>query len=304
MRLEEAMNNFLDYHEAKGSSPKTIIYYRDNISRLIEFLGDKDVNSITIEALRSYIVNLKNRKRHVNNVFYIEDESARICSISLQTYIRAVRAFLAWLYKENYIITNFHPLLPLPRATKKQVEILSNEHIDKICRSLDTHSKTSMRNITMFFLILDTGIRLSEAIGLKVEDVDLHNFRMKVLGKGDKERTVFFGSKTKAFLKRYIENFRGEADCNNVFLSGAEPMTENAVKNVFRRISKKTGIEVHAHLLRHTFATKFLIAGGNVFELQMLMGHTTLAMTQKYVHLASVYNTQTRRLSIMDSLVT
>jgi integrase/recombinase XerC/integrase/recombinase XerD len=302
MKLKEAKERFLEYQKLRGNSLKTIEYYEGNLSRLIEFLGDVEVDTVSLEALHSYIEHLRNKKRHMNNTFYTEKDGVKVSSISIQTYVRAIRAFLAWLYKHDHILTNFSSILPLPKARQKQTEILSDEQIKTICASFGTNTTIGCRNAAMFNLMLDTGIRLNEAIGLKLTDVDFGNCRAKVLGKGDKERMVFFGSKTKAVIKRYIDKFRGTTLCNNLFLSGEKPMTENAVKLIFSRISKDTGIAVHAHLLRHTFSTKFLINGGNVFELQMLLGHTTLTMTQKYVHLASVYNTQTRRLSIMDSI--
>jgi site-specific recombinase XerD len=149
-----------------------------------------------------------------------------------------------------------------------------------------------MRNKVMFMLLLDTGLRIGELIGLKMDDIHINDGLMKVMGKGKKERMVPIGNKAQKALQSYLFRHRpkpAHSGIENAFLSiFGTPITENGVELMFSRLAKKSGINrLHAHLCRHTFATMFLLNGGDVFTLQQILGHTTLEMVRNYVTLAS-----------------
>ena len=127
---------------------------------------------------------------------------------------------------------------------------------------------------------------------------------LKVFGKGQKERIVPFGLRATGSLREYLTGVGEHRDY--VFLNAdGSPLTQNAVKMLFGRLRARTGLpKLHPHLLRHTFATRFLMAGGDVFSLQAMLGHTTLEMTRRYVTLANSYVAiQHRRFSPMDRWV-
>jgi integrase/recombinase XerC/integrase/recombinase XerD len=141
-------------------------------------------------------------------------------------------------------------------------------------------------------ILLDTGLRIGELVNLKMEDVHPDEGYLKVLGKGKKERIVPIGNNAQKVLQRYLFRFRPKSVnpvIQNVFLSqSSNPLTENSMKLMFTRLSKRSGVcRLHAHLCRHTFATRFLINGGDVFSLQQILGHSTLEMVRHYVNLAS-----------------
>ena len=141
-------------------------------------------------------------------------------------------------------------------------------------------------------LLLDTGLRIGELIGLKMDDIHINDGLMKVMGKGKKERMVPIGNKAQKALQSYLFRHRpkpAHSGIENAFLSiFGTPITENSVELMFSRLAKKSGINrLHAHLCRHTFATMFLLNGGDVFTLQQILGHTTLEMVRNYVTLAS-----------------
>jgi site-specific recombinase XerD len=115
---------------------------------------------------------------------------------------------------------------------------------------------------------------------------------LKVVGKGRKERIVPIGRSAQRVLQRYLFRYRPEPaypGVDNVFLSvHGEPLTENSVKLVFARLGRRSGVQrLHAHLCRHTFATRYLMNGGDVFTLQRILGHSTLEMVSHYVNMAS-----------------
>jgi len=157
-------------------------------------------------------------------------------------------------------------------------------------------------------LLLDTGLRMGELINLKMEDAHMTEGLLKVMGKGKKERIVPMGSNAQRALQRYLFRYRHKPfhpGIDNVFLSVlGKPLTENSIKLIFSRLAKKSGVvRLHAHLCRHTFATRFLINGGDVFTLQQILGHSTLEMVRHYVNLATNHVAiQHQRFSPLDRL--
>ena len=140
----------------------------------------------------------------------------------------------------------------------------------------------------LFNLMLDTGLRSSEVAGLKLEDVDVKAGTLSVIaGKGGKSRTVPFGIAVQKLVLSYVFNHRSETDLPNLFITPRGLAYDNvSLRTLMRRLGRRTGIRrLHSHLLRHTYATRFLEAGGNALYLKMNLGHSTLAMTDRYVHL-------------------
>ena len=171
------------------------------------------------------------------------------------------------------------------------VSTLSDEEIRAILNTFSI-SPSDARNQTLFMILLDTGLRIGELVNLKMDDVHMDEGYLKVLGKGKKERIVPIGNNAQRALQRYLFRFRPKPTnpvTDNVFLSiSSKALTENSMKLMFARLSKRSGVcRLHAHLCRHTFATRFLINGGDVFTLQQILGHSTLTMVSHYVNLAS-----------------
>jgi site-specific recombinase XerD len=157
-------------------------------------------------------------------------------------------------------------------------------------------------------LLLDTGLRVGELINLKMDDVHMDEGYLKVMGKGKKERIVPMGNNAQKALQRYLFRFRPKpmnSTNNNVFLSIInKSLTENGMKLMFTRLSQRSGVcRLHAHLCRHTFATRFLENGGDVFTLQQILGHSTLEVVRHYVNLASNHIVmQHQKYSLLDRL--
>jgi integrase/recombinase XerC/integrase/recombinase XerD len=185
-------------------------------------------------------------------------------------------------------------------------EILSPVEISRLLSAIDVNGPSGARNHAIVVLFLDTGLRLSELVGLSVEDVRVGESWLKVYGKGGKERIVPFGARTTKVLNRYSSFYRPADGISDAFFVNEDgsSLTENAVKQVFKRLQVRAGLpRLHPHLLRHTFATSYLMAGGDVFSLQAILGHTTLEMTRRYVNLASSHVAiQQKRFSPMDRL--
>jgi len=188
------------------------------------------------------------------------------------------------------------------------VEILTYEEISRILSFTNTNTVSGSRDTAMIITFLDTGLRLSELTGLKVTYAHIDEGYLKVLGKGAKERVVPIGQLSQKALQKYLFHFKPEPyyeDQDLFFLTlEGKPLSTNAVHLIFSRLGQKSGVKrFHAHLCRHTFATNYLINGGDVFSLQQILGHTSLEMVRRYVTLASAQvRIQHRKFSPMDKM--
>jgi integrase/recombinase XerC/integrase/recombinase XerD len=223
--------------------------------------------------------------------------------------VRTLRAFFSWLTKEEFIKQNPATGLKPPKLDYKVITILSDDEIRTIISTFNPKQLSDARNQTIFMMLLDAGLRIGEIIRLKMDDLHLDEGIIKVPSKGKKERFVPIGSNSQKVLQRYIFRYRprqNDAQNDYVFLStGGKPLTENSLKLMFTRLARRSGVKrLHAHLCRHTFATKFLINAGDVFSLQQILGHSTLEMVRHYVNLASSHVTlQHRRFSPLDRII-
>jgi site-specific recombinase XerD len=218
--------------------------------------------------------------------------------------VRILRAFGSWLEEQG--LDNPFGGLKLPKLPSQLIEILDTDEIAKLFAVYNDGTQYGVRWQAMFAFALDTGVRIAEMIGLKADDLDMDGFRAKVWGKGAKERYVFFGNRTQRFLMRYANLYR-QPDCPAFFQSlEGVALTPESAQRIIWHARKNAGIpRIHWHLLRHTFATQYIINGGNVFELQELLGHTSLEMVRHYTHLAhhlSQATVEVKRRSPLDNL--
>jgi len=293
------LSELIDYYEvcnrAEGKSCRTIEWYSANLKHFRSYLKNRhlseSLDSIDKKLLREYVLYLLKRNRFENHPF-IPVGREPLSATTVHGHVRTLRAFFSWLVDEGLTQENLARDLKPPKLVKKAVSTLSDEEIMAIVNTLTLNSHCEVRNLTIFMLLLDTGLRTGELVGLKMEDIRLNEGFVKVMGKGKKERIVPIGNKAQKVLQRYFFRYRprpAHAGIENAFLSvHGTPLTENSVKCMFTRLARRSGIKrLHAHLCRHTFATRFLINGGDVFTLQQILGHSTLEMVRHYVNLAS-----------------
>ena len=310
-KLSELIEYYETCNRAEGKSPKTISWYSANLRRFHSYLKSRhlpdSVDSIDTKLLREYVLYLLKRNRFDDHP-YTPAKTELLSTATVHGHVRTLRAFFSWLVTEELAESNVAKALRPPKVAKKVVSTLSDEEIGSILSALSPTNTCNARNQTIFMLLLDSGLRIGELINLRMEDVHMNEGFLKVMGKGKKERIVPIGSNAQRALQRYIFRFRPKPDhpgIANVFLSiHGNPLTENSIKLMFARLAQKSGVyRLHAHLCRHTFATRFLINGGDVFTLQQILGHSTLEMVRHYVNLASNHVAiQHQRFSPLDRL--
>lgn len=298
-RETNTLSELIDYYEicnrAEGKSRKTIEWYSANLKDFCSYIKTRHLSEslgdIDRRLLREYILYLFKRNKFENHP-YTPVKKEPLSTATIHGHVRTLRAFCGWMVNEGLTEENIARDLKPPKLVKKTVSTLSDEEIITIFHSLKTQNNCDGRDLTIFLLMIDTGLRAGEVVGLKMQDVHSKEGFLKVMGKGSKERIVPFGSKAQKALQRYIFRHRtkpAHVGIENIFLSvHGTPLTGNSIKLIFSRLARKSGVErLHAHLCRHTFATKFLVNGGDVFTLQQILGHSTLGMVWHYVNLAS-----------------
>ena len=272
MLLKNALDDFCIEQQFRGNSYKTQIYYSGSIGVFVRFQGeDTDLNDIRLPTLRNYYTELVNRN---------------LSSNTIQTYIRALRTFLTWCYEQDYMDKNLPEKFRLPKAHRKEIDVLTDSEVKSLFSVFNTKYIIHLRNYCMCALMIDSGLRMIEVVTLKCSMLKLQEGYCIVDGKGNKQRVVPLGNNTRRMLMRYLARRPAIANTDYLFLmSDLRPITISTVKQIFRKLKKKTGIaRLRAHLLRHTFATRYLENGGDMYALQQILGHTSLEMVKRYVH--------------------
>ncbi len=309
-KLSECIYYYEVCNRAEGKSPKTISWYSANLKSFRNYLRNRhlpdSLDNIDTKLLREYVLYLMKKTRYENHP-YTPAKTELLSAATVHGHVRTLRAFFNWLVVEGLTENSPANDLKPPKVVRKIVSTLSDEEIRAILNTFST-SPSDARNQTLFMLLLDTGLRIGELVNLKMDDVHMDEGYLKVLGKGKKERIVHIGNNAQRALKRYLFRFRPKPInpvTNNVFLSASsQRLTENSMKLMFTRLAHRSGVyRLHAHLCRHTFATRFLINGGDVFSLQQILGHSTLEMVSRYVNLASSHVViQHQKYSPLDRL--
>ncbi len=286
LELSELVDKFLVHNRSEGWSERTVEWYQQALGLFQAWLEEEGMSTrlddLGEDEMRLFILHLKGRP----------GLRGPASSHTVNNRVRAMRAFFNWLYEKDY--TECHRLLKVrpPKPRELEIEILTDEEIDRIFAAINPGTVLGARNTAIFSLMLDAGLRLTEVVTLKHLDVHLDKRYVKVLGKGDKERIVSSGTNCQRALLNYDQHYRfanqgQEAETFFLCIDG-HPMGAEGLRSLTERLSKSAGVpRLHPHLVRHTYATRFLLNGGNLFLLQQNLGHTSLTMVQRYVHIAS-----------------
>lgn len=279
----------------QGKSLKTISIYTTALTILHKFLKQyglpTDVTNIGVKELRQFILYLQQAKAFRNHPF-ARPQQKGLTGHTINCYLRAIRAFWGWLLFEEMIDVNPFDKVRIPKPPKRVIIPFSEEQLRALLTAIDTHSPIGFRDHTIILTLLDTGLRVSELCDLKLEDSNLSERSLKVLGKGDKERTVPIGATVQRMILRYIKRHRPNPTNqlqDYLFLTRTgDPLTGNRVETIIENYGQKAKVKAvrcSPHTFRHTFAISYLRNGGDVFSLQRILGHSTLEMVRNYIAL-------------------
>ena len=268
LTLGRAVELFLAAKAAEGAAAKTLTWYAMILRRAATALGDgRPVDSLAGPDLRAWLLELR----------------ATLSSISVAGYVRTLKVFGNWLAAEELARAAALRALRKPRVPDKLIEPVGDDAMRRLL------GIASVRDRAILLLLLDTGVRVSEAGGLRLGDLRADG-TLKVRGKGSKERIVPVGTTARQAIVRYLAQRGAGRPEEALFLGRRGPLDGRGIQQAIRRLKMKIGVSgrLSPHSLRHTFARSYLVNGGDVFSLQRILGHTTLDMVKRYVALADV----------------
>lgn len=270
--------NFLKYE--KNYSENTIIGYQNHIELFISFLTNNHINSINN-------INYNIIRNYINFLYEKKYSSKSICN-----HISSLRSFFKYLKNEELINSNPMILIENPKLEKKLPKYLYYEDVEKILNVPDENTSIGIRDALILELLYVTGIRVSELVNIRIKDIDFSNKKIKITGKGNKQRMVMFGNRCNDLLNKYLkirEDFLKDASDYLILGIKGKKINDRVIRTIISDISKKAGInlKISPHTFRHTFATHMLNEGADLRSVQELLGHENLSTTTIYTHITN-----------------
>jgi integrase/recombinase XerD len=273
--VRDAALIFIDSRSGQALSPSTIRFEKTALNVLVTAFAERGVGAVT----KADIVQLLEERRKAGNT-----------TNTIRHFVTVYRRFYAFLVRHGLTDENPASGVPMPKAEQKPIEPMSRDQVQALLSVLNTTRFSGLRNKTIMMLLYDTGMRVGEALGIRLVDVELPQRRIAVYGKGRKARTVYLSETMTATLRSYLHR-RGVIDGNPYLFPdeyGTGALEYSSFYHAMLRASKKTtvqGIRMSPHTLRHSFAREWTLAGGDVASLSAQLGHSDLQVTSRYVHL-------------------
>lgn len=262
----------------KKYSINTISSYITEYTKFENYFHNKDISTITIDDLEAYLSYLKN---------------SNLTSRSISHNISVIRTLYKFLLINKYINKDIANNLELPKLKKTLPNVLTIEDIDNFL-DIPLINEFSYRNKAMLELMYATGLRVSELVNLKLNDIDVTSCLLKTMGKGSKERIIPIGDYALFYLQEYVSKYRNNMMKDKyhdyVFVNNhGTKLTRQGFFKIIKEIAKEKNIqaEISPHTLRHSFATHLLDRGADLRSIQEMLGHVNIATTQIYTHISN-----------------
>ena len=259
----------------RNYSDYTLLNYENDIKEFFLFINSEglDYLDITYQDLRGLLEEYKNKKYK---------------STSIRRKISSLKGFYKYLVRNNKININPFIYVTLPKKEKKLPKFLNTNEMDELFISVDFDDFLSIRNRLIIELLYATGIRVSELVNIKLNDIT--DDSIKILGKGDKERIVFFNDVCKKYLDKYLIKRNEISKCDYLIINhNGKNITTRMIRIIINDLIKQTSIMKHVspHVIRHTFATHLLNNGCDLLTVQELLGHSSISTTGIYTHVST-----------------
>ncbi len=266
MRLTEASQQYCTVRQQDGYSPYTITAYRFQHDALIRDLGDRDVTTVTLDDCR----------RHLARYSHLQPAS-------IGHKIRAIKSLFRWLEDEGLCVPNPTRKLKEPKLGQRVPKALTLDELEWLRDACVT-----TRDHALVEFLFATGCRVGEVHRLNRHDLDGYRQAVIVLGKGNKEREVYLGSKARIWLHRYLAERQDHDQALFVTEPAPHRLSIHGIQQALKRIAGRCGLaqKVHPHILRHTLATTLLNQGAPLVAVQSILGHEKPETTQLYAVLS------------------
>jgi integrase/recombinase XerD len=294
--LDEALETFINAKEAEGVRSRTICDYRSHIKYLKLFLIENNytlnfITELTSKVIREYIIYMKSKKAY----FGIDKREKNELGLSINTInirLRTLRTMCNFWFNEGILSSN--PITNIKNVKddeQREVQGLSDEELKKLLAYFDTKQYAQWRDKTLILLLLDTGMRINEAVNLKVHQIDFKGLFIHVpsqIAKNRKGRDVPVTREVAKLLQElYRETCNYFGECEYVFYNAyGEIFTADAFRRRLNRIKRKIGMgSLHPHMFRHTFCRNYILNGGDIFTLQKIVDHSDIKTTRQYLQM-------------------
>lgn len=255
-------------------SELTIKSYQLDLTDFFGYIESKKINYLTIRNhdVRGYLKYL---------------DSCNLKNSTISRRISTLRTFYNYLVDENIVENNVFHNVKNPKLEKKLPNYLNYNEMEELLESIDISTTEGLEKRLLIEMFYSTGCRVSEMINVKISDIDFTNKTIRIMGKGSKERIVYFGD----YASKYLDNYLSKVKCDKYLFTNkkGEKLTINEVEQIVKDIMKHISIKTHVtpHTLRHTFATHLLNNGADIRTVQELLGHANLSTTGIYTHVSS-----------------
>ena len=272
--------NYLTYE--RNVSGNTVSAYRTDLESFVSFLCNDyftlgrdqlDFRKVDNLTIRSYLAHLARRK---------------LSRSSTARHLSALRTFFRFLMREGAVDANPARVVATPKREKHLPSVMQPADIATLLEQPDVTTPLGLRDRAFLELLYGSGLRISELVGIDLDDIEVRARLVKVKGKGSKERIVPFGSKAEEALRAYLPVRHAPPDENALFVNyKGERITARSVRRLFDKYVRAAALRagISPHTMRHSFATHLLNAGADLRGIQELLGHASLSTTQKYTHL-------------------
>lgn len=280
MGKEEMLRSFMTYIQLeKNYSEHTVHHYQQDLAGFFLFLDEEGILDLTeVEYLhaRNYVTKLYD---------------AKLSRTTISRKISAIRSFFRYGSREFGLSEAAFRSLYHPKKEERLPQFFYEEELEVLFKSVQGEDKLSIRNMALLELLYATGMRVSECVSIRMQDLDRHIQIVKVMGKGRKERYIPYGQFAHDALEQYIEEVRPKLMKNQnhegLFVNNrGETLTDRGVRHILNECMKKASVNsvIYPHMIRHTFATHLLNNGADMRTVQELLGHSHLSSTQVYTH--------------------
>lgn len=282
--MYETLDNFIDYFRIKrsGSKDSCDSYYRD-LSRFIDYLQKnnfKSFNDVKKDDVLDYVEVLRSGKI----------TQTKISNSTYSRNLSALRTFYKYLIEIGEANSNPFMLIKKVHVEKHLPDVLTFNQIETMLDCFDLNNPMEIRNRCIIETIYACGLRVSECTGLLLDNVNMKDCYLTVIGKGNKERLVPFYPRLSELIELYISEYRNVYAKDTPFLfvsKRGDKITPRSIQLILDEARQKARIpfNLHPHMLRHSFATHLLDNGADLRSVQELLGHENLSTTQLYTHL-------------------
>ena len=270
----ELLESFNFACRAKNLTPSTLKCYAERLEYLLKYAASikKELHELTQKDIQSYLMQILDS----------------VSAATVNGRIRVFKVFYSHLKGEAFIDSNPMDHISLVRTELKVKPVLSVEEMSRVLAQFDRKHFNGARDYCMMLLCYDSMIRINELLSIKAADIDLQTKLVKVFGKGRKERHVPFSDRTAKTIHTFLIRHRKGIPGPLLFCTkDGKKVDYRRAHRIFTDAGKKAGVYVHPHLIRHSSASQFIRMGGSPSVLQKILGHSSLAITQRYVHLSN-----------------